>query len=75
VVVQGTPLAGAKESNASQTLPHAEARRKSHAALAPTSTLLLLVHAVVQPLHVAGLASHRATKWTLRKTRGQERNV
>jgi hypothetical protein len=36
--------------------------------------LLLLVQAVVQTLQVAGLASHWATKQTLRKMRGQERN-
>ena len=37
-------------------------------------TLLLLVQMVVQPLQVAGLASHWATKRTLRKMREQERN-
>jgi hypothetical protein len=35
VVVQGAPPAGAQESNASQTLPPAEARKKSPAAPAP----------------------------------------
>jgi hypothetical protein len=38
------------------------------------SMLLLHVKAVVQPLQVAGLASHWATKQKLHKTRGQERN-
>jgi hypothetical protein len=35
VVVQGTPPVGAQESNASQTLPPAKARRKSPTALGP----------------------------------------
>jgi hypothetical protein len=37
VVVKGTPPAGAQGSNASQTLPPAEARRKSPSAPAPSS--------------------------------------
>jgi hypothetical protein len=37
-------------------------------------TLLLLVQAVVQPLQMARLTSHRTTKRTLRETRRQERN-
>jgi hypothetical protein len=37
VVVQGMPPAGAQGSNTSQTLPLAEARRKSPAALAPSA--------------------------------------
>jgi hypothetical protein len=36
--------------------------------------LLLLVQAVVQPLQVARLTSHRTAKRTLRETRRQERN-
>jgi hypothetical protein len=39
-----------------------------------SSTLLLLVQVVVQPLQMAGLTSHQATKRTVYKTRGQERN-
>jgi hypothetical protein len=35
VVVQGAPPAGTQESNASQTLPPDEARKKSPIALAP----------------------------------------
>jgi hypothetical protein len=35
VVVQGAPPAGAQESNASQTLPPIEVRKKSPTALAP----------------------------------------
>jgi hypothetical protein len=35
-----------------------------------SSTLLLLVQAVVQPLQVARLTSHRTMKRTLRETRG-----
>jgi hypothetical protein len=37
VVVQGAPPAGAQESSASQTLPPAEARKKSPAAPAPVA--------------------------------------
>jgi hypothetical protein len=37
VVVQGAPPSGAQGSNASQTLPSAEARRKSPAAPAPSA--------------------------------------
>jgi hypothetical protein len=40
--------------------------------LAPT--LLLLMQAVVQPLQMARLTSHRTTKRTLRETRRHERN-
>jgi hypothetical protein len=36
MMVQGAPPSGAQGSNASQTLPPAEARRKSPAALAPS---------------------------------------
>jgi hypothetical protein len=39
-----------------------------------SSTLLLLVQAVVQPLQMARLTSHRTVKRTLRETRRQERN-
>jgi hypothetical protein len=39
-----------------------------------SSTLLLLVQVVVQPLQVARLTSHRTPKRTLRETRRQERN-
>jgi hypothetical protein len=39
-----------------------------------SSTLLLLVQAVVQPLQMARLTGHWTTKWTLRETRRQERN-
>jgi hypothetical protein len=74
MVVQGAPPTGAQESSALQTLPPTEARKKSPAAPAPVTTLLLLVQAVVQPLQMAGLTSHQATKRTLRETRGQERN-
>jgi hypothetical protein len=37
-----------------------------------SSTLLLLVQAVVQPLQVARLTSHRTAKRTLSETRGQK---
>jgi hypothetical protein len=37
-------------------------------------TLLLLVQAVVQPLQMARLTSHRTAKRKLRETRRQERN-
>jgi hypothetical protein len=37
MVVQGSPLAGTQESNASRTLPPTEARRKSPAAPAPSA--------------------------------------
>jgi hypothetical protein len=36
-VVQGAPTSGAHESSASQTLPPAEARKKSHAAPTPVA--------------------------------------
>jgi hypothetical protein len=39
-----------------------------------TSTFLILTQAVVQPLQVTRLSGHRVTKWTLRKTRGQQRD-
>jgi hypothetical protein len=39
-----------------------------------SSTLLLLVQAVVQPLQMTRLTSHRTMKRTLRETRRQERN-
>jgi hypothetical protein len=43
MVVQGAPPTGAQESSALQTLPPTEARKKSPAAPAPVTTLLLLM--------------------------------
>jgi hypothetical protein len=43
--------------------------RERGALLLLSSTFLLLMQAVVQPLQVAGLTGHRTTKRTLRETR------
>jgi hypothetical protein len=44
--------------------------RERRALLLLSSTFLLLMQAVVQPLQVAGLTGHRTAKRTLRETRG-----
>jgi hypothetical protein len=67
-------LQGAQESSASQTLPPTEVRRKSPAAPAPGTDAPAPRAGSGAISLVAGLASHWATKQTLRKKRGQERN-
>jgi hypothetical protein len=44
--------------------------REGRALLLLSSTLMLLMQAVVQPLQVAGLTGHGTAKRTLRETRG-----
>jgi hypothetical protein len=72
MVVQWVSPAGAQGSSSSRTLSPAEARKKNLLLELLSSTLLLLVQAVVQPLQVARLTIHWTVKRTLSETRGQE---
>jgi hypothetical protein len=62
VVVQRAPLAGAQESSASQTLPPAEARKKSPAAPTPVTNA---------PAPRAGSGAASPNGWTNQSSDGE----